>query len=101
MTATSFFDKTIESVHRGGGGVSKKIGSIYSSFPEHRKPIKKYVENGLRSLYNLTTGIIMMDNKIIFNINDVPLPGSEGQKRFQGCQLSPLIWTFAAVGQRY
>ena len=43
-----FFDKTIESVPRGGGDIRTKIGPIYSRFPEHSKPIKKSVENGLR-----------------------------------------------------
>ena len=48
MTAMGFYDKTIESVHRGGGDVGTKIGSIYSRFPKHSKPIKKRVENLLR-----------------------------------------------------
>ena len=54
-----------------------KIGSFYSIFPEHSKPIKKYVEILLRWIYNLTTGIIIIDNKIIFNISDPQLKTSK------------------------
>ena len=48
MTAIGFYDKKIESVHRGGGDVRTKIGSICSRFPENSKPIKNRVGNLLR-----------------------------------------------------
>ena len=49
--------------------------------------------------YYDTDGFTLISKKKMFN--DVPLPRSEGQKRYQGFQLSPLLWKFAAVGKRY
>ena len=65
-------------MHRGGGDTGTKIGAIYYGFIDNGESIKTSIGNGLRELYNFSSGTIIVYNKMVFNLSNTQLHTSKG-----------------------